>query len=993
MSLFPAYAVSDNGDRKDDSLQSSSNDCATTHNDLSTAAEDSWLQNASFAVEVSQIPLPAVVAPERGGPDVRAEAQRSGKVPKKRRDKDRSKRKGTEASDTGQVFWEDRKRERANLSVPTLFRPAVPLFERVVRRVLGRVPGKRPPGKVRRRDRYHVRAQRLGKDSSRPQEEADNSSRTAEFNRAVADDPQDVSSWLAYARFQEEACRGGARVTAERQLAILDRALVLNPGSAALLRERVQVADQVLPADTLQQQLAALLDKQPTNLAAWQAYVECSQGTLASCSASRVLALYGEAMEKLHQSRRGVPAAQARDIQGNIVDLLLRCCVFLRQSGLQEKLWALLSMCLELNLGMRGLPRPAPPEEQLLAAEDAVLGSGLPLPALWVRLERLREGAHWLSCEGDGVDPQRLVFPDDVSDLVHPVSGSGLRLVAATLLCLKVPLLPGRHTALRSLGPAGVPWWLDCPEPLLAALEPLGPAGPGDRDLPQDVAGLVGGPQYLCPAPGQEEYLGFVVHTFHACAEALEEPARSAVHVWWLRFERLLVALDGRGGIALPPQRRRRLRAAVKDFLKQEGNRNNLLYYREYALIQHELGHHESALQVLRTAIGARGGLPVAGVPCRRERAGLCLLHRTLCELALRRGLGAGADCEAGRRAAVQHTNVWWSNHYEAASLKTRPRTQGAELSGQVLVALALGAEGGEGGEGDADRAEDRMRHVSTELLLEPEEEEGGESGDGTEHLLPDLRCEWLRCHAWLLLLLRGVAPALAALQDATARQPPGSWRAEALCEARVALLLYDCAVSGRAYCRLWPELSGAVSQFPDNLRLLAALAAAEGSSGGGRVGSPWWRLARSLSQRDAVLPQLFHLLLAGRKQARVEAAALEARRLLRQAGPELPDRSADNRLAALFSRLQRHRAARGCPLLWRLFLRFVARRGEPEACRNAFYQAVERCPWVKALYVEGLALLPAELGQVQDLLVEKELRLHILPEEVDILRKDSVTT
>lgn len=33
--------------------------------------------------------------------------------------------------------------------------------------------------------------------------------------------------------------------------------------------------------------------------------------------------------------------------------------------------------------------------------------------------------------------------------------------------------------------------------------------------------------------------------------------------------------------------------------------------------------------------------------------------------------------------------------------------------------------------------------------------------------------------------------------------------------------------------------------------------------------------------------------------------------------------------------------------------------------------------------------VLPAQLAQVQDLLVEKELRLHVTPEELEILRAE----
>jgi hypothetical protein len=77
----------------------------------------------------------------------------------------------------------------------------------------------------------------------------------------------------------------------------------------------------------------------------------------------------------------------------------------------------------------------------------------------------------------------------------------------------------------------------------------------------------------------------------------------------------------------------------------------------------------------------------------------------------------------------------------------------------------------------------------------------------------------------------------------------------------------------------------------------------------------------------------------------------------------------------------------RHCPLLWQLYLRYVGFKASPEATRVVFYKALEDCPWVKALYMQGARLLPEELGNIQDLVVEKELRLHIAPEELELLK------
>lgn len=76
--------------------------------------------------------------------------------------------------------------------------------------------------------------------------------------------------------------------------------------------------------------------------------------------------------------------------------------------------------------------------------EEAILGSQLPLSTLWLRVETLRAGTHWvpLPADADSEDPQRLVFPEDVNDLIHPINCPHLtfRLVTVTLSLLKVSL-------------------------------------------------------------------------------------------------------------------------------------------------------------------------------------------------------------------------------------------------------------------------------------------------------------------------------------------------------------------------------------------------------------------------------------------------------------------------------------------------------------------------------------------------------------------------
>lgn len=381
-------------------------------------------------------------------------------------------------------------------------------------------------------------------------------------------------------------------------------------------------------------------------------------------------------------------------------------------------------------------------------SEERILASGLPLSELWLQVEQLREGAQWLpwASDEDCEDPQRLVFSDDVSDLLHPITTPCLvpRLAAVVLTLLKVPLLPCRDTTVCIVNRHQTSWSLDAVEMLLPAFFPVGTMEFECVGLFKDIFSLTVGPQYLNQRLGQEHYLEFVVKVFRLCGDCLTEPSRTAFCVWWLRFERLLLILDRLGICRLPQSRRKKVKSSVKDFLKQDQNRNNLLFYREYALIEWELGNRDGACKILTTAINAQpGALPVVSVLNEQEKSGLCSLYRTLCELYL---------CCA--RLTPE----------EAAVHKQKAMS--------ILIALCLGKSLStvEISEEQLAAARDKFYHIGTELLGDVNAEA---AASVNECLLPDFRVDWISCHAWFLFLTQSAWAGAAVIEDVLAKISP----------------------------------------------------------------------------------------------------------------------------------------------------------------------------------------------------------------------------
>ncbi|KAL4447355.1 hypothetical protein ABPG77_007388 [Micractinium sp. CCAP 211/92] len=93
----------------------------------------------------------------------------------------------------------------------------------------------------------------------------------------------------------------------------------------------------------------------------------------------------------------------------------------------------------------------------------------------------------------------------------------------------------------------------------------------------------------------------------------------------------------------------------------------------------------------------------------------------------------------------------------------------------------------------------------------------------------------------------------------------------------------------------------------------------------------------------------------------------------------EVGSRSPSTAIAATLERAVSHPSGRACPLLWRCFLRFEAHRGRHEAVRRLFLRAIGACPWSKAIWCDGLALLngtvpPKELSEYLEVMKDKDL-------------------
>lgn len=918
-------------------------------------------------------------------------------------------------------YYEDRTRALGNLNVTTLSRPVAARYY-CSKKGLGITRNYLPQSKRRTlKLRYYnkiikemeadmttrKKLESIPKNRGQIQGDVNDvegeiSHETAKFNHDLAENPQNTDLWRKYVQFQDVVHQfervyrrgggaSGARVTSERKLAILDKALKENPKSEELLRERCQLAESVLPSDKLTQQLKTWIGTDPGNLALWESLIMASQGSLSACKVPAVKSLYQEAFTNIHSLKRG-NTGSAETIEAKLISLVLHFGLFLRQAGLWELMWSFLNVYLEFNIAKLDPTKfhitNTVADNALTELEEAILKSQLPLSTLWLRVETLRAGTHWvpLPVDAESEDPQRLVFPEDVNDLIHPINSPHLnfRLVTVTLSLLKVPILPWRESAAKAAGLHPLPWLLDGPEPLFASLLPLGTLEFKETStLLQDASQLASGPQYLIARPGQDEYIDFLTQVFSACADCLPASQKTYLMVWWLRFYRWLMQLERLGHCKLPRGRKKKMRSMAKDLLRHESNRSNLLLFKEFALLELENGSVDGAKKVLQGTISA---LPNnKPVPIATDRAYICTLYRTLVEVHL----------------SLTHREL--TNDAQAnSSTESEQNVENRKKALSLLVSLGKGAvlKNEQPSNTDVAAALSKFNHVTKAALDNPETEELDTLiAPDVCHLVPTFLVEWTVCHGWLLFLSHSIWKAttmfenvlreLESPESASSQQEKiVKVQREALLESYISLLRHHCFETRGSFGVLREVILRGLKEFPGNLVFSAALADLETSNSG--TGLPLWRLSKIFYELNSAIAYVLFVFVMRYRLKQQELCAHNTHSYLNQGGPELPDPNTRNRMSTLLKKLTKHSIMRRCPMLWRLRLQFAAAVSHNDSeYSSTLYLALEDCPWAKTLYMDIVQVLPTQLAQVQDLLVEKELRLHVTPEELEILRID----
>lgn len=574
-------------------------------------------------------------------------------------------------------------------------------------------------------------------------------------------------------------------------------------------------------------------------------------------------------------------------------------------------------------------------QEILVDYEEVVLSSGLPMNEIWLRIEKLRTNFYYLPCPPGFTcsDPQRMVFNEDVCFFIFPLTQkeNSLKLAFIILRLLKIPL-PVVHDLIETSRDESE---FDAVEELLSVF--LCPSFSNDHEFDTVFLELVKelgtGPSYFSHSIGHGIYMKTVLDMLTLLASSFEGLERMVINLIWLRFERILVILN-RMTNKLSDASKKEIKGRMKKFLKSEENRNQINYFVEYALIEAEMGNIDLAISILESSLSQDFE--------KLSNKDKYHISNTLVELLIKHKKLE----EATLALASIALNIPYSTLKEEEKM-----TESRKL---VTVSYL-------------------QKNLDNLIAIE----KNVDSLEEEQLILPDFLINSIKCTVFAQLLIKSKSEAVKSIRTylktfKTKSNKRHTFVREKLNEILINTLTLKTKTNSDTLT--WTDLSQSLSEFPNNVFLNKRMATFRGQM--------WHKVKSTVLNCKSSMSVLF-LIASIRHRCLEEVQQLE----------NVPSISHKFRVKHLLKTVVSDNSElRKNPLMWRLYLRILFEMEKSlDQCKNALFSALDECPWNKSIYMDGAVFVPGELTQIQDLIIEKQLRIYALPEELEILRCDTV--
>ncbi|XP_016973519.1 nuclear exosome regulator NRDE2 [Drosophila rhopaloa] len=1009
MSLFPAYGGGQSP------AFSVAKEIKNPEKDKEAGTKSAnWKNNESYNqkhIAVDHINIPTQSPTSDSSTDSEDSSAEASEIPIKAKDAVKAKLLEFDANDE---FYVDKNSNSMYRSLSTLTKPTRPRYKSRMTRL------RDLEDKTRRESGRSKLSSKSSRYTGRNYVDCEATPSTEEVRRLqeqliqskvlVQREPQRVEHWLELHRLLDlNLDKANRLAVAEHQLHTLETALEHHPSNEQILRLYTDVANATYQASEVAARFTKMLDKNPFEYTLWTALIMVTQGNMARCNVPAVLRIYAFSMRRMHVGHTDEHSRELATVDTDRIMLKLfhNCVLFMRQTGSLNMMFALLRLTLELNfpgLSVDCFEACAASEKPLIEYEEMVLRSGMPMPEIWSRVERLRQAHCYLpypqlthsekDAVAGGLDTQRCIFSDDVVAYAHALKSpdNRLHLLLLVVQLTKMPFVRSACLAAKLNPRIDEFGESEAIEMLFASLaDRHSYAVPLSRnagfnaamlDLAKDICVT---PSFMPHLIGYELYAATISSLLLKCSEAFrsEESKRMVFLVLWMRFQRLLVVLHKLTG-KLTKSYRKETRLRIRKQLALPENRRVLRFYTELAMCEFEgLEKDDDENRVFDLF----KNIITTGSQMDSDFTSPDLMHSYL--------VCAEMLIKCCRRDEAVHLLSCLCMCQHADSLTTEAATAGIETSlkrGLHLLQEEVAT----------------LDTLPAEMPLE-------------EYFLPNKLLILLRARCLLLMLdlnhsvvdrildellqhqlgpeavknserrrfLREQVMEIQILQLQLPHSPPGE----------VDQNLRETAKKGNTggkrtslmsrSAQLVDLVSRGLDEFPRNLMMLQCWA--------GFNTMLWHKQRARFIRAQAGIISLVHLVIA----ARCRFAMASDRETLPGTLEDHVQLAVRNRLVSMFetflptnknrSEIEegQYRLLRRNSLYWRMYLQCLSdTRTSFERSKECLLTAMDECPWDKALLMEGTKFVPQDMPHLQDVMTEKELRIYALPEELDILRE-----
>ncbi|KAM9777889.1 nuclear exosome regulator NRDE2 [Neosynchiropus ocellatus] len=874
--------------------------------------------------------------------------------------------------------------------------------------------------------------------------------RTEEFNRQLREQPSDTELWIKYIHYQDEISealfgdnedqqgkdmserrKSSYRAVLEKKLSIAERAVATNPGSVSLQRERLKICQELYDPSALAKEWKKLVFLHPNSGALLKEYLLFTQSYFSNFSVSKVNSAYGKCLSMLSAVRDGSmvshPALPGTD--EDILDIFTQQCHFLRQCGHLEKAVSLFQAMMDFTFfkpdsvkdlktkqqieffepfwdsgeervgefGAKGWrawmqqqerggwiqPSAEDEEDEEEEEEEEVKDRSLPRWKVWLDLESTREAAQWLpwrpdkakgQSEEDCEDPDRQVLFDDIGPSLICLSSPELQLrfLQHFLSFLGLPVESAVSAHLCQTG-----LLLEDLSLFTQGSDPKCPLTYQHNQVP--VVNSVG---HMTTLQGTRKLVGlgrqgerFLSNVVNMIQPVLSAQQQAVLSLSLMQYEKQKVLRCLTSNKRFLRSQGKRSKRVAKRLLKEPANRSCLRLWQEYGHLEWILGNKDEARKVFSTASEITGNKGL-NVPDLLE---LCLLWAQL-EV---EDAGSGPVDLALSPAVSILAKVTEGASPSPAALSPVSILKARKLYEQTLTA-SLSALDSDPGAGEKDQMDVQGKPPRLRGLV------------GCYALFQYLTVGIQAANSIYAQARERVERRRSLLSGASSSVSGDSFsdrlciislesECEHLAVQQASLLQHHNTVSVSPLATLRETLTLSLSSWPNNAPLWSLYLQLENryhSAGRAR------RFFHSITQGNSrVVPRLFAIVAEQQRKQLVDACQRSCR--VDAALTVIPENGLSNRIRGLFERAVATDVGGRCPLVWRMYMYFLVSEGKLEKARGLFYKALQNIPWAKGLYMDAALLFPEHLQEFVDLMTEKEIRLRLPLEELDILLED----